>query len=202
MSDPETQTPLIRASSQQTAINVPAQGGGRSSRAYKVAGLTLLACVLIVGQAMIAYFLLSQRSDIKSLEEQSNNLKAEFRKGSSAAVPMRMHMPMNALPMLMDDSVDADASPEVPEKTAPPQATQCQLEATGVKPLQVPGFRPRCDERGLYQAEQCYMGQCWCVNPVDGLEIPESTRNGPASCRTAVAPGSLSKVLSLPDVVV
>lgn len=56
---------------------------GRSSRAYKVAGITLLACVLIVGQAMIAYFLLSQRNDIKSLEEQSNNLKAELTKGRS-----------------------------------------------------------------------------------------------------------------------
>lgn len=54
---------------------------GRSSRAYKVAGITLLACVLIAGQAMIAYFLLSQRSDIKSLEEQSNNLKSEIMRG-------------------------------------------------------------------------------------------------------------------------
>lgn len=51
-----------------------------------MAGLTLLACVLIAGQAMIAYFLLSQRSDLKSLEEQSNNLKAELTKGRSGGV--------------------------------------------------------------------------------------------------------------------
>lgn len=56
---------------------------GRSSRSYKVAGFTLLACVLIAGQAIIAYFLLSQRSDIKSLEEQNHNLHAELTEGRS-----------------------------------------------------------------------------------------------------------------------
>lgn len=55
----------------------------RSSRAYKVAGLTLLACVLIAGQAMIAYFLLSQRSDIRSLEEQNNKLSMQMTSGQS-----------------------------------------------------------------------------------------------------------------------
>ncbi len=56
---------------------------GRSTRAYKVAGIAVLACALIAGQAMVAYFLLSQRSDIKSLEEQSNNMKVELAKGRS-----------------------------------------------------------------------------------------------------------------------
>ncbi|KAM6998123.1 uncharacterized protein LKV04_006570 [Tautogolabrus adspersus] len=106
MSDPETQyQPLVGAPSQQAAINVPAQGG-RPSRAYKVAGLTLLACVLIAGQAMVAYFLLSQSSDIKSLEEQNNNLQTQLTRGRSGSVPMRMHMPMNALSDLMDVSAD------------------------------------------------------------------------------------------------
>ncbi|XP_044069341.1 insulin-like growth factor-binding protein 2 isoform X2 [Siniperca chuatsi] len=200
MSDPETQTqPLIGAASQQTAIYIPSTQGGRSSRAYKVAGLTLLACVLIAGQAMIAYFLLSQRSDIKSLEEQSNNLKAELTKGRSDAVhPMRMHIPMNA-PKLMDDFVDEEASTGVPEKTAPPHITECQLEAAGMKAPQVPGFRPVCDERGFYLTEQCYMKHCWCVNPANGQTIPGSLHNGPASCNTSVT-GSLSKVMTLPDV--
>lgn len=56
---------------------------GRPSRAFKVAGLTLLACILIVGQVMTAYFLLSQKNDIKSLEEQNNNMQAEMTKGRS-----------------------------------------------------------------------------------------------------------------------
>ncbi|KAF1375531.1 hypothetical protein PFLUV_G00221170 [Perca fluviatilis] len=81
MSDPETQNqPLLAATNQQAAFNAQ---GGRSSRAYKVAGITLLACVLIVGQAMIAYFLLSQRGEITSLKEQSNNLQSQMTKGRS-----------------------------------------------------------------------------------------------------------------------
>ncbi|XP_070696934.1 CD74 molecule, major histocompatibility complex, class II invariant chain b [Pempheris klunzingeri] len=197
MSEPETQT-LISATSQQTAINVPAQGG-RPSRAYKVAGLTLLACVLIAGQAMIAYFLLTQRSDIRSLEEQSTNLKTELSRGNSASVPMRMHIPMKALPNLMDDSVDEDSSTGAPEKSDRQQATQCQLEAAGLVSVQVPGFHPACDERGLYQAQQCFMGSCWCVSPVNGQQIPGSLSNGPAICRAMARTGGQMKALSLPD---
>lgn len=56
---------------------------GRSYRAYKVAGITLLACVLIVGQVMTAYFLLTQKNEIKSLEEQSNKIKSDLTRGRS-----------------------------------------------------------------------------------------------------------------------
>lgn len=56
---------------------------GRSTRAYKVAGLTLLACVLIVGQTMTAYFLLSQKNDIKSLEDQNNKLESQVSRVNS-----------------------------------------------------------------------------------------------------------------------
>lgn len=56
---------------------------GRSYRAYKVAGITLLACVLIVGQVMTAYFLLTQKNEIKSLEEQSNKIKSDMTRGRS-----------------------------------------------------------------------------------------------------------------------
>ncbi|KAK2824515.1 hypothetical protein Q5P01_021690 [Channa striata] len=167
MSDPETPSqPLIRAASQQTAVDVGETSvGGRSTRAYKVAGITLLALVLIVGQAMIAYFLLSQRNDIKNLAEQNNNLKAEMTKGRSVSVPVRMHVPMNALPALMDDFVDEEASTGAPGKSDPVLNTDCLLEASGVKPVQVPGFRPQCDKNGLYQAKQCFEGECWCVDP-------------------------------------
>uniref|UniRef100_A0A3Q3GU35 Uncharacterized LOC109997356 n=1 Tax=Labrus bergylta TaxID=56723 RepID=A0A3Q3GU35_9LABR len=143
MSDPETQyQPLVGAPSQQTAVNEPAQGG-RPSRAYKVAGLTLLACILIAGQAMVAYFLLSQGSDIKSLEEQNNNLQAQLMKGRSSSGPMRMHMPMNALSDMLDVSADEETSTTAQGKDAP-EATECQLEASGLKTVLVPGFRPSC----------------------------------------------------------
>ncbi len=57
--------------------------GGSSTRAYKVAGFTLLACALIAGQAITAYFLLSQRGEIRSLEEQNKNQEVMMTRGGS-----------------------------------------------------------------------------------------------------------------------
>lgn len=188
MSDPETQTqPLLRAPSQQTPQS--------SSRAYKIAGITLLACVLIVGQAMTAYFLLSQRSDIKSLEEQGNQLKSEMTKGRSVSVPLRMHMPMNTLTEVMDDTAEEKADVDTLAKLDPSHATDCQLEAAGQKPVQVPGFRPACDERGLYKTQQCFAMQCWCVDPVSGQQVPCTEK--PAA---SVFTGGMSEMLTVPDV--
>ncbi|KAM4607125.1 uncharacterized protein ACJ7VT_015408 [Polymixia lowei] len=193
MSDPENQS-LIRSPSQQTAINAGApQVGGSSSRAFKVAGLTVLACLLIAGQALTAYLVLSQRSDIRSLEEQNNGLKSDMQRGRSAAVPMKIHMPMNMLPMLTSDSTDEEgASTEGPK--AEEKATQCQLEAAGVKPVQVPSFRPMCDTQGRYKPQQCWMGRCWCVDTTSGQMIP-------GDCNAAVSSRRLSRVMALPDTV-
>ncbi|MEQ2184639.1 hypothetical protein GOODEAATRI_010089 [Goodea atripinnis] len=105
-----------------------------------VAGLTLLACVLIMSQAAIAYFLFSQRSDIRNLEDQNNKINTHLTREGSAT-PL----------------------------------TQCQLEAAGMKPVPVPGFRPICDKQGVYLPQQCFKGMCWCVNPVDGQQIPGAT---------------------------
>ncbi|XP_059215520.1 CD74 molecule, major histocompatibility complex, class II invariant chain b [Centropristis striata] len=189
MADPETPNqPLLAAPNQQ---------GGRSSRAYKVAGITLLACVLIVGQAMIAYFLLSQRGDIRTLKEQNDDLKSELTKGRSVAVPMKMHMPMQALPELMVASMDEDTSTAGGEdKPVPVQLTECQKEAAGLEPVQFPNFRPECDERGLYRSQQCVLQHCWCVNPASGREVPGTLTNGKANCMASVSMGGMSKVFA------
>ncbi|KAM4591870.1 CD74 molecule, major histocompatibility complex, class II invariant chain b [Odontesthes bonariensis] len=191
MADSETST-LIGA--QQTAVNVgaPAQSP-RPSRAYKVAGLTLLASVLIVGQGLTAYFLLSQRSDIKSLEEQNKEMTMEYTKGRSgggASVPARMHIPMNALPEMTDfTSLEESSTATQGKKSA--TLTPCQQEAAGLKAVQVPDFQPTCDKQGLYKAQQCFMGQCWCVNTANGEQIPGSLREGPAGCSKSAISGAL-----------
>nr|XP_040034800.1 uncharacterized protein LOC120820745 [Gasterosteus aculeatus aculeatus] len=195
MSDPEIQNQPLLAATSQPAVNAQ---GGRPSRAHKVAGLTLLACVLIAGQVATTYLVLSQRSDIKSLEDQSKNLQSRLsvsRSGSGGAASVPMRMPMNAFPKVLD-VVDEEASTEVTDKTVPQHATDCQLEAAGRKPLQVPGFRPACDGRGLYRAQQCFLGSCWCVNPADGQQVPASSGG---RCGASVPIDSFSKLLTLPD---
>uniref|UniRef100_A0A3B3XLR5 Thyroglobulin type-1 domain-containing protein n=1 Tax=Poecilia mexicana TaxID=48701 RepID=A0A3B3XLR5_9TELE len=168
MSDPEIPTqPLL----DQTVVNVgpPAQGPS-SSRAYKVAGLTLLACVLIMGQAAIAYLLVNQGNDIKNLQDQNNNMNMKMTNGGSASVPVRMHIPMSPAMEMMDTTMEEESS-GTKKPTTP--ITQCQLEAAGVNPGPIPGFQPRCDKLGRYEPQQCFQGQCWCVNPADGQPIPE-----------------------------
>lgn len=203
MSDPEIHTaPLIRAGSQETAVNVGAPAAGSSSRAYKIAGFTLLACLLVAGQALTAYYLLTQRSDIKSLEEQGKGLKDELRKGRVASVQMQMHRPMDVMTKLIDDTVDEGPSTEAP-KQGSEEATKCQLEEAGRKTpmMQLPDFRPRCDERGLYQPQQCWMSsQCWCVDTTSGEPIPNTMVIGPAQCgKHAASVGDGNKMMALAD---
>uniref|UniRef100_A0A1A8GMP1 CD74 molecule, major histocompatibility complex, class II invariant chain b n=1 Tax=Nothobranchius korthausae TaxID=1143690 RepID=A0A1A8GMP1_9TELE len=188
MSDPESPNqPLVGASNQQTAVSVgePAQG---SSRAYKVAGLTLLACVLIVGQSAIAYFLFSQSGDIKSLQDQNNKMNTELTKPRSGSMPVQMHVPMSSMHLVFDDSMEGEESTS--GKTPAP-LTNCQLEAAGMKAVQVPGFFPRCDTNGLYNSQQCFQALCWCVTPETGLQIPGSAREGPVMCNTSAPAGKM-----------
>lgn len=54
---------------------------GSNKRAFEIASFTLLACLLISGQALTAYFVLGQRNDLKAQEEQSNSLKKDLSLG-------------------------------------------------------------------------------------------------------------------------
>uniref|UniRef100_A0A3P9IBZ3 Thyroglobulin type-1 domain-containing protein n=1 Tax=Oryzias latipes TaxID=8090 RepID=A0A3P9IBZ3_ORYLA len=184
MTDIDTPTqPLVGASS-HTAVDVGAPEDPRSSRAYKVAGFTLLACVLIVGQAAIAYFLLSQNSDIKSLQEDNNKMKTQLTNVScSAMLPARMHMSMNTFSnVILTSSVDLKMA-----ALSDAPLTACQQEAAGLKTVSVPGFRPSCDSRGQYMPQQCFKTLCWCVNPVNGEQIKGS--EGSNHCSTRVFAG-------------
>ncbi|KAL6102105.1 uncharacterized protein ACO6RY_17216 [Pungitius sinensis] len=192
MPDAEIQNQPLLAGTSQQAVNAQ---GRRSSRAYKVAGLTLLACVLITGQVVTTYFVLSQRSDIQTLKDQNSNLQSKMTASRSAAAPVRMSMnAMNAMKVL--DVVDEEATTEVTDKTVPQQATDCMLEALGQKPLPVPGFRPACDERGLYRAQQCFAGHCWCVNPANGEQVSGPPGGG---CGASLRTARVGKLLTLPD---
>ncbi|MBN3297365.1 HG2A protein, partial [Amia calva] len=99
--------------SDETVVSMQnGQTGALSNRGYKIAGFTLLACVLIAGQAITAYFVLSQKDQISNLEQHTQSLKQQLntRKQSSPSVPKMLHMPMFKMPLLLDDT-------EKPKKT-------------------------------------------------------------------------------------
>ncbi|KAK6305695.1 hypothetical protein J4Q44_G00244750 [Coregonus suidteri] len=196
MSEPQRER-LITAPSEQTAINVGTTSGGSNKRAFKIAGFTLLACLLIAGQALTAYFILGQKNDIKDLQEQSKSLKKELGHGHAAAVPMELHVPMNTMQLLTDESADEGTSTQGP-KEGPGSATQCELESAGLKPEGLESFRPQCDEGGNYLPQQCLDAKrlCWCVD-ASGKQLSGTLTNGPARCG---ATSALNHVMAIHDV--
>ncbi|XP_039975962.1 CD74 molecule, major histocompatibility complex, class II invariant chain a isoform X2 [Xiphias gladius] len=113
-SSPED-APLARGSlsgSEHVLVGPVRTGGSSNSRALKVAGLTTLACLLLASQVFTAYMVFGQKQQIHSLQKNSERMGKQLSRSPHASVPMRMHMPMNTLPLLTDftDSQDSKTS--------------------------------------------------------------------------------------------
>ncbi|XP_012687956.2 CD74 molecule, major histocompatibility complex, class II invariant chain b [Clupea harengus] len=164
---PDSETPLVTA----------APSGRSNKKALKAAGLTLLACLLLAGQAITGYLVVGQRDQIQDLNNRMHRLKEISRKtASGSVVPMRMHLPMASMPLLrmpedLADKKDPAAS-EAP-KDASTFLSECQMEAQGLTNSKLPSFRPQCDRVGGYLPQQCWETVCWCVD-ANGKEIPNS----------------------------
>uniref|UniRef100_A0A671L588 H-2 class II histocompatibility antigen gamma chain-like n=1 Tax=Sinocyclocheilus anshuiensis TaxID=1608454 RepID=A0A671L588_9TELE len=94
---------IQRMPSQETVLN---RGGTGSSngKALKVAGLTVLACLLLAGQALTAYLVWGQKEHISALTTGQEKLKMELTRKMSGAPPKAMHLPMKSMPLLKDFS--------------------------------------------------------------------------------------------------
>ncbi|XP_016342606.1 H-2 class II histocompatibility antigen gamma chain-like isoform X1 [Sinocyclocheilus anshuiensis] len=180
MSTDGNDAPLIRAPSEQTSINMGTRGRS-NNQALKVAGVTLLAGILIAGQAFTAYMAYSQKEQLNTLERRSDRLQEISRKSVMRA-PLQMHLPMSSLALTYEEEPKEkkDSSSSNPK----PELTQCQKEASGEVKSLLPSFRPRCDENGDYLAQQCWdkTDFCWCVDK-NGIEMPDSLTNGTAKCQ-------------------
>ncbi|XP_016337567.1 H-2 class II histocompatibility antigen gamma chain-like isoform X1 [Sinocyclocheilus anshuiensis] len=174
MSTDGNDAPLIRAPSEQTSINMGTRGRS-NNQALKVAGVTLLAGILIAGQAFTAYMAYSQKEQLNTLERRSDRLQEISRKSVMRA-PLQMHLPMSSLALTYEEAPKEkkDSSSSTPK----PELTQCQKEASGEVKSLLPSFRPRCDENGDYLAQQCWdkTDWCWCVDK-NGVEIHDSLTN-------------------------
>ncbi|KAA0854726.1 hypothetical protein EYC92_26165 [Enterobacter hormaechei] len=176
--------PLIRAPSEQSSINMGPQGRS-NNQALKVAGVTLLAGILIAGQAFTAYMAYSQKDQLNTIERRNDRLHELSRKfAMRSSAPMKMHLPMSSLALTLEEEPkEKKDSPSSSPKPEPSVLTQCQKEAAGEAKSLLPSFRPRCDENGNYLAQQCWdkTDYCWCVDK-NGVEIPDSLKEGPAQC--------------------
>ncbi|KAM6923981.1 CD74 molecule, major histocompatibility complex, class II invariant chain a [Xenentodon cancila] len=87
---------------------VPAEPRRNSNlRAFKVAGLTTLAFLLLGSQVFIGYMVFNQKEQVKTLQKSSVRMGKQMTRSSQGAAPARMAMPMNSLPLLNDFSEDA-----------------------------------------------------------------------------------------------
>ncbi|XP_042349653.1 CD74 molecule, major histocompatibility complex, class II invariant chain a [Plectropomus leopardus] len=96
------------AGSEEVLVPPATTRGGSNSRAFKIAGLTTLACLLLASQVFTAYMVFNQKQQIHSLQRNSEKLGKQLTRSSHAAAPMRMQMPMSSLPLMMDFTADTD----------------------------------------------------------------------------------------------
>ncbi|KAM6953203.1 H-2 class II histocompatibility antigen gamma chain-like [Aplochiton taeniatus] len=118
----EEDSPLCVGSQEALVALAGPPRGGSNRRAFKVAGLTVLACLLLATQALTAYMVIGQKQQIQTLQKNSENMHKQLTRKAQVA-PVQMHMPMNNMPLLMDFS-DAE-----PKKTKTPMT---QLEDTSI----------------------------------------------------------------------
>ncbi|XP_048884231.1 CD74 molecule, major histocompatibility complex, class II invariant chain a [Brienomyrus brachyistius] len=100
----EEQTILSRSvSSDSGDVGRDRASNGSTARALKISGLTMLACMLVAGQALTIYYVASQHSQIRDLENTASNLKLQAsRRPSGPSSPQVVRMPLYNMPMLMD----------------------------------------------------------------------------------------------------
>lgn len=93
------------APSETPLVSATVTRGGSNKRAFKIAGLTTLACLLVASQVFTAFMVFNQKQQIHTLQKNSEKLGKQMTRSSQspgARGPMRMAMPMNSLPLMMD----------------------------------------------------------------------------------------------------
>ncbi|XP_066524537.1 CD74 molecule, major histocompatibility complex, class II invariant chain a [Hoplias malabaricus] len=137
MEDQQNASLLDRTNSAETFIPAPQRNA--NAKALKVAGLTLLACLLLAGQALTIYFVMGQRDHITALEQGQENLKNQMLTRRPAVAPKKMQMAMNSMPLLT--SLSDDDSPPQKSPLTKVQSTAFLREGSGV--VEGPRLAPR-----------------------------------------------------------
>ncbi|KAM8908133.1 CD74 molecule, major histocompatibility complex, class II invariant chain a [Spinachia spinachia] len=109
MADSAEDAPLSTGSlagSEEVLVSSASPAGGSNQRAFKVAALTTIACLLLASQVFTAFMVFDQKQQIHSLQKDSNRLGKQLTRSSQA--PVRMQMPMS-FPLLTDFTSIDDA---------------------------------------------------------------------------------------------
>uniref|UniRef100_A0A4W5LAR5 CD74 molecule, major histocompatibility complex, class II invariant chain a n=1 Tax=Hucho hucho TaxID=62062 RepID=A0A4W5LAR5_9TELE len=115
---------LESAGSQDVILPITTNTRASNSHAFKVAGFTVLACLLLAGQALTAYLVFNQRGQIHDMQKSNNNMRKQLRNRPPVVAPVKMQMPMLNTARLIDFT-DEDA-----------KTPMTNLEATAIVSLE------------------------------------------------------------------
>ncbi|WP_223146169.1 thyroglobulin type-1 repeat-containing protein, partial [Enterobacter hormaechei] len=118
MDEHQNESLIQRVPSEETVLS---RGPTRNSngKALKVTGLTVLACLLLAGQALTAYLVWGQKEHISALTSSQEKMKTELTRKMSAGPPKAMHLPMNSMPLLKDFSDETSDQTSDKKKSSP-----------------------------------------------------------------------------------
>ncbi|KAG7321317.1 hypothetical protein KOW79_015732 [Hemibagrus wyckioides] len=142
---------LVATPNDQPAITLRTSTGGSNKKALLVAGLTVLATLLIAGQAFTAYSVYQHSEKLSMLERRSDRLQEMSVMARANRTPMKMAVPMSSVRLMAadysDTKVESNSTPKSP-------LTKCQQEAAGLVQVSLPSFKPKCDELGQCSVHQ------------------------------------------------
>ncbi|XP_058264276.1 CD74 molecule, major histocompatibility complex, class II invariant chain a isoform X1 [Hemibagrus wyckioides] len=104
MEEPQHEALLERASSSDSMTEPRRKNS--NVKALKVTGLTVLACLLLAGQAFTAYYVVGQKDHLQALEKGQDALKKEMSRMLTVA-PKMMHSAMSKMPLMV--AIDEDS---------------------------------------------------------------------------------------------
>ncbi|XP_063045057.1 uncharacterized protein LOC134439133 isoform X2 [Engraulis encrasicolus] len=156
MADNSSQNEVLmqHAPSAETVTPAPASS---SSKRWGLAGLAVLACLLLAGQGISIYSLLHQQQQITALKDATHTLKTLVTQQRNTGPARVMQVPMGM--SLLTDVAESDEKTPQGRRT-PLTKLQKAMKSSGAAPTGESPINPSCAVAAAVHVLGCYRPQC------------------------------------------